>query len=727
MTVMSGNGTRMVQFGVFEVDLKGGELRRNGARVRLQEQPFQILAVLLEHPGEIVTRDELQSRLWPADTFVDFDHSLNAAVRRLRDALGDSAENPRFVETVSRRGYRFLAPVSPVSTGDKPAGGMAADEKSAGQNNIASWWFATGAAALVLVGVAVGLFVARERSSPSFFSQPVPERRLTANPTEYPVQGAALSRDGRYLAFSDDTGFYLKQVDTGETHPVTLPEGFKAQPVSWFPDGSHILATSVAGPAEQKALWQLSTIGGTPRELGQQGSEASVSPDGSQIVFLKGAPKSQEVWLMHSDGGQPRKIAGEVGDLFRSPIWSPAGKQIVYLRGMYQPGSLDIAPQIEIFDLASNQRRVVLAQAGLGPAVAWVNDRLAYVISEAPPNQADSNVWWLKLDLKNNKPLGTPRRLTSSPGEVRYLSTSADGKRLAYLKEGWQPDVYVASLEARGTKIGTPRRLTLDERRDFPYAWTPDSKNIFFSSDRDGTFHIFRQSVQAAAPELLVGGPEQSMLPRLTPDGSQIVYLQYHDPFNNTQPVRMMRIPLNGGPPQQVLEATAIGNLQCARLPSTLCIYSQAENRRLTFFSFDPAGGKGREIAHIDDDIPYLYNWTLSPDGSILAMAKKADIAVQPEIRLRSLNDSKERTLKLTGWSGITALDWAADGKTLWVSASTTTGNYGLLNVDLQSRTHPVWEQTKMAVGWAIPSPDGRYLALWQADGNANVWMIENF
>src|SRR3954469_12565822 len=112
MTVMSSNGSRVIRFGVFELDPQAGELRRNGSRVRLQEQPLQVLTVLLERPGEVVARDELQKRLWPADTFVDFDHSLNAAIRRLRDALGDSAENPRFVETVARRGYRFLAPVS---------------------------------------------------------------------------------------------------------------------------------------------------------------------------------------------------------------------------------------------------------------------------------------------------------------------------------------------------------------------------------------------------------------------------------------------------------------------------------------------------------------------------------------------------------------------------------------------------------------------------------------
>ena len=100
-----------LRFGVFELDLRAGELRKHGLRVRLQEQPFQVLATLLEHPGEVVTREELQKKLWPADTFVDFDHGLNKAISKIREALSDSAEGPRFVETVARRGYRFLAEV----------------------------------------------------------------------------------------------------------------------------------------------------------------------------------------------------------------------------------------------------------------------------------------------------------------------------------------------------------------------------------------------------------------------------------------------------------------------------------------------------------------------------------------------------------------------------------------------------------------------------------------
>ena len=96
----------------FEVDLAAGELRKNGTRIRLQEQPFQILVYLLDRAGEVVTREELRQKLWPADTFVDFDHSLNTAVNKLREALGDSASSPRYVETLARRGYRFLAPVA---------------------------------------------------------------------------------------------------------------------------------------------------------------------------------------------------------------------------------------------------------------------------------------------------------------------------------------------------------------------------------------------------------------------------------------------------------------------------------------------------------------------------------------------------------------------------------------------------------------------------------------
>src|SRR5271155_981871 len=104
----------IARFGVFELDLAAGELRKNGVRLRLQEQPFQVLALLLERAGDVVTREELRLKLWPADTFVDFDHGLNTAVNKLRETLGDSASSPRYIETMARRGYRFIAPVQNI-------------------------------------------------------------------------------------------------------------------------------------------------------------------------------------------------------------------------------------------------------------------------------------------------------------------------------------------------------------------------------------------------------------------------------------------------------------------------------------------------------------------------------------------------------------------------------------------------------------------------------------
>jgi cholera toxin transcriptional activator len=111
MPAFQGNSPRIARFGVFELDLAAGELRKNGSKLRLQEQPFQMLALLLERAGDVVTREELRQKLWPADTFVDFDHSLNTAVNKLRETLGDSASSPRYIETMARRGYRFIAPV----------------------------------------------------------------------------------------------------------------------------------------------------------------------------------------------------------------------------------------------------------------------------------------------------------------------------------------------------------------------------------------------------------------------------------------------------------------------------------------------------------------------------------------------------------------------------------------------------------------------------------------
>src|SRR4029077_11545829 len=194
----------VVRFGVFEADLRSGELRKQGVKVKLQEQPFQILRILLEHPGEVVSREELQQKIWPADTFVDFDHGLNNAIRRLREALGDTADTPRFIETLPKRGYRFIGPVNGKgSAGVVPVQDVPPVIRPA---TVHRRWRRTLAASLVAVGVAVALvlatalgstfgnlqrWVSAGSSSPSIHSLAVlPLQNLSGDPAqEYFVDG----------------------------------------------------------------------------------------------------------------------------------------------------------------------------------------------------------------------------------------------------------------------------------------------------------------------------------------------------------------------------------------------------------------------------------------------------------------------------------------------------------------------------------------------------------
>ena len=703
----------VVGFGTFEVDLRAGELRRNGAKIRLQEQPFQVLAMLLERPGEIVTREELRSRLWAADTFVDFDHGLNAAVKRLRDALGDSAENPRFVETVARRGYRFIAPMSGAAREIAPI-------PHAGRY----WRIAVAGAILLLVGTAAGWRAGHHSAASVRFA----ERRLTGNPENDPVMSAAISPDGKYLAFADRTGIFLRAVGTGETHPVTMPDDAKAYFVNWFPDGSHVLVTRTSSTAEKPSLWSVSIFGGTPRKLMEAAERGAVSPDGSQIAFVRGDYGHEEIWQMQSDGEHAHKIFGQPGDNCEAVVWSPDGQRLAFVRALYRHGWEEADVALGIYDLASGKTNYVLSSSRLKGALAWTpGGRLIYSLGELPPNQNDSNLWAISVDARGNQAWGQPVRLTSGPDSKMRASVSADGKRLTFLRWAESPSIYVSQVEAGGSRLGLLQRLSLDERRNFPYTWTPDGKSVIFTSDRDGVFHLFRQGIDQPAPDLLIGGDQSVMLARLSADSSAILYTLSPTSYDADRRVRLMRIPLYGGTPQLVLAETGINNFQCARWPSTVCVFSAFSANRLDLFTFDPATGKKDPLTRIEGPEWYLHNWTLAPDGSTLALSKKHRFPGPADIRLFPVAAGKERILRLKAWTGISSLDWAADGRSIWVSASSPTGTQTLLIVDLQGRAKPVLQESEKDLGWAIPSPDGRHLAIWEASGSSNAWLLEGF
>ena len=171
------------------------------------------------------------------------------------------------------------------------------------------------------------------------------------------------------------------------------------------------------------------------------------------------------------------------------------------------------------------------------------------------------------------RPLGAPVRLTNDEGSVFTVSVSADGRRIVYGKGVPQPDVYIAKLGAAGN-MEEPQRLTLDDRRDLPYDWTADNQAVIFASDRTGTFSLYKQRLDQTMPEMLVSAAQQVMGPRLTPDGTHILYMLNPNWEGPDSEVPLMSVPLAGGPARELARAKWIANVQCARAPATVCLYS---------------------------------------------------------------------------------------------------------------------------------------------------------
>ena len=718
---MSVNASsRIVRFSTFEVNLHTGELRKRGQKVKLQEQPLQVLAALLERPGELVTREELRNKLWPADTFVDFDHSLNAAVKRLREALGDSVETPIFIETLARRGYRFIGNIEVPAA--SPNLSELKSPPSAHRARARKWQFGGAVLAVVVVaGAVAGWLTWRSASRPSPQVSPTLQR-LTTNAAEHWVIASAISPDGKYLAYSDKTGTYLRLLSTGELHSL-VPKVSDVTSLGWFPDSSQVLA-SWSTPPGKKSLRAVSILGGNARELSDEGWSPAVSPDGSQIVFLKGADfadMGHEIWVMRANGSDQRKLVSFSEGQLASPVWSPDGRWIAYVRHKPEPNAEET---IDLFNLKQGASKVLLSQQAVeGWGMTWLSDgRLVYAIDEPPPSQNSSNYWVARIDLSSGRFVGTAARITSGDGFVVKPSVTADSKHLVFSRVKPQADVYISEFSAKGPRLSAPRQLTFDEANDLPFDWTIDNQSVLFISDRTGTSNIFRQRIDATSAEMLVADQEEkSPICRLTPDGSQILYSVPTNPNDNSAPVRLMRVPLNGGPPHIVLEAPAIGNFECSHAPATICAFGQGKSKELVISTFDPAIGDPHKIATLQAD----WGWALSPDGKSIAASTFG--ATNNRIRLLSLTGQPTREITVKNWSGFNSLDWAADSKGFFISSNPAGLKESLLYVDLAGNGHQIWQVNYVWASWAVPSRNGKYLAILGPTIESNVWLAENF
>ena len=518
-------GTKIIRFGVYELNAEVAILRKNGIRIRLQDQPFQILTVLLEKAGEIVTREELRSRLWPEGTFVDFDHSLNASVNKLRDALGDAASNPRFIETVPRRGYRFIAPVERLAgpSPEPPARGQPRKRIVLGTT-----------AALVAIGVAVFVGLRPSKPHPSHHSA---LKALPLTTTPGLERQPSFSPDGNSVAYSGDPDgmvnldIYVKQIGAEslrrltnnpahDTSPRWSPDGrniafartsrdhrfselfvvpaigglerkladakppcWFARFLDWFPDSSRMAIADADEGGERCALFGFDTRTRerwgltTPLDYGAGDMDPAVSPDGTHLAFIRS--RSHElsdlcIVALNSSGrpaGIPRVLA--TGGAIGMPEWTPDGREILFASGAFQRRRVF---RVSIRPGAAAET-VPIAIEGSWAMSAALSRRwqLAYVIG-----RGDVDVQRIDLDARGN--FIAARRFLHSTFVEHLPEYSPDGSMIAYISDrSGKQQVWVSDREG-----ANPLQLTFltgDQEATWP-RWSPDGRRLLFTVGR---------------------------------------------------------------------------------------------------------------------------------------------------------------------------------------------------------------------------------------------------
>jgi Tol biopolymer transport system component/DNA-binding winged helix-turn-helix (wHTH) protein len=528
--------SQVIRFATFEVDLLAGELRKGGLKLKLSGQPFQVLAILLESPGKVVTREELQKRLWP-DTFVDVDHNLNTAINKIREVLGDSAENPRFVETLPRRGYRFIAPVD--------GGQIAAelDRETQRESSHKTRWLP----GLTLIGTAALLAAAGwslYRRHETHLAPP--QRTLTRITFDEGLQNEPTwSPDGRYIAYSSDRGgkfdIWVQQISGGDPVQITKGPGHNWQP-DWSHDGKYIAYRS---ENDEGGLYIVPALGGAglERKISSFGYYPRWSPDNSQIMF-----RAYSTWMV-SDGtfvvdvdrGTPQRVLAEFDhgqNIFLiSAAWHPDGKRIS-LWGWEQgadpsfwtmPATGGHAIRSEIAPKILKQFGDVLANAG------DFESRMDLEFSWSPSGEAiyferafrgARNLWKMSVDPNTLKATAI-ERLTTGPEYDTRLALSPDGRKLAFTGGTRRIRAWLFPFDAtRGRLRGPGQAVTSPGVEAWAENLSQDGRKLAYCSVRGGKWDLWVKSLSDDREAPIVDDYYRRAFPQWSPDGTRLAYLR---------------------------------------------------------------------------------------------------------------------------------------------------------------------------------------------------------
>ncbi len=628
---------RKVKFGDYELNLDTAELRNNGSKTTIPAQPFQVLLALLHRPGALVTREELKQQLWTADTFVDFDQSLNKAVNRLREALADASDHPRFIETLPKRGYRFIGEIEAVN-------GPISEEKRDGPTVDAQ---ILQAKPTVLAppdirrssGVKISIISAIVMSLVAFWvyrwirrPSPVPRVVRTVRITNDGWRKFSLLGDGVRLYFSERGAIFQTSVEGGET--TELRTGLSDVDLYDISSGgSELLVGSgvQASETDQRPIWIVSLPGGTPRRIGSiKGLWASWAPDREFLAYAT----TDAIYLAKKDGSDVRKLAD-------TPVvpwklqFSPDG---AHLRFDGYDSSRNIYSIWEM-DLREKQLTQLFPKWKVPQHTGnWTADsKYFFFNTHDPVKDRDEDVWVLP-ESGVRKSGAAPAQLTKGPLAFGYTFPNPEGNRLFVLGTQSRAELarydsvekqflpYMAGISASEAEISRDGNWVA-------YVSYPDL--ALWRSRLDGT-----EKVQLTSPPIEVVGP------RWSPDGTRIA-------FTDLQAGRVWKVYTisgGGGIPEEMFPGDTKAEIDPSWWP----------DGRSIIFGRSYLSGKG-EILRVDlethqvSSVPgseRIFSPRLSPDGTMIAaFFEQGSKLMLYDFQNRRWRDAAHGTFQFNSWS----------------------------------------------------------------------------